>query len=378
MRALDFLRRPASHDAPPVALVLGPEELLRSRVCEALVRGAEEECDAYDGPTPGAEVPFDLATFFDALRTPSLFGGRRVVRLRRADKALSDHSDALIRFLASGEAAHRLVMDAETSAPKDRPGAAAPAKGGKSKAAGVAAVIAATEAAGGIVVRCDALYDTPYGGRGPAWESELTRWVVEEAAARGKELRPEDAYRLHQLAGSGLRELAGEIGKLATFTGDRARIDAADVDRLVGASRTAPAFAFGDALAAADVGRALRLSQELFERGVEDMGGKRVVDDVTTAMMMLSAATTRLRKVGAAVDALKVGASFDEAAGAAAIPPFLRDRFRIEVEAWRRRDPSRALAALVNLERALKSGGGPPRVLVDCMVAALLLRGASA
>lgn len=375
MRAADFLKRPPDPAATPCALVLGPEELLRSRVVD-LLAAADEEIDAFEGPGAGGEAAFDLPGFFDALRTPSLFGGRRLVRLRRADRVLSDHADALVRFFASGEAVHRVVLDAATSPPKEKPGGAP--KAGKSKSAGVAAVAAAVEAAGGVVVACDALYDAPFAGRGPAWQSELTSWVVAEAKSRGKDLRPEDAYLLHQRAGSGLRELAGEIEKLAIFVGARVRLTSEDVAACVGAARAAPAFDFGEALASADVRTALRVSEECFERGVEDPGGKRVVDEVATAMLLLSAATSRLRRVGAAVDLLRAGASFDKAAQSAGVPPFLRDRFRAQVEAWRRRDVGRAVAALLELERGLKGGGGPPRVLVDLATTALLLRGSVA
>jgi len=368
LKALDFLKHPPKAGVP-VALVLGPEDFLRSRAVEALVRGLEEDVDDVEGPGPGAESPFDPASFFDALRTADLFGGRRILRVRRGEKLLSDHGEALARFVASGEAVHRLVIEAATSAPKDK-GPKAP----KSKATGLPALAAAVEAAGGVVVACEALYDTSFGGRGPVWQSELTTWVVAEAQALGKRIRPEDAYKLHQLAGTGLRELAGELAKLSTFLGSRTAIESGDIDRLIGAARTAPAFDFGEAFAAADARLALRISTELFERGAEDPGGKRVVDETSIAMMMLSAATSRLRKVGAALAAIEGGQPFESAAGSAGVPPFLFEKFRPQVEAWRRRDPGVALAALAELERGLKGGGGPARVLVDRAVTACLLR----
>jgi hypothetical protein len=95
-------------------------------------------------------------------------------------------------------------------------------------------------------------------------------------------------------------------------------------------------------------------------------------------MMMLSAAVSRVRRVGAALAAIEGGASFETAAGQAGVPPFLWEKFRPQLEAWRRRDLGTALGALVELERGLKGGGGPPRVLVDRAVVAGLVRGVSA
>jgi DNA polymerase III delta subunit len=373
VKALEFLKAPPPPAKVRVALVLGPEDYLRARVTDALTEGEEDGVDDFEGPGPGAETPFDAAAFFDALRTPDLFGGARTIRVRRGEKLLSDFGEPLARFLAADEAVHRLVIEASVSAPKDKGPKAA-----KTKASGLPALVAAVEAAGGVVVACEALYDSPFGGRGPAWQSELTSWVVGEAARRGKKIRPEDAYRLHQLAGTGLRELAGEIEKLATFVGARGSIETGDVERLVGAVRASPAFDFGEAFAAADAKTALRISTELFERGAEDPSGKRVVDETSIAMMMLSAAVSRVRRVGAALAAIEGGASFETAAGQAGVPPFLWEKFRPQLEAWRRRDLGTVLGALVELERGLKGGGGPPRVLVDRAVVAGLVRGVSA
>lgn len=371
MKAADFLRAPPAPDSVPSALALGEEEFLRSRVADALVRGREEDVDVVEGPGAGGETPFDLASFFDALRTPNLFGGARIVRVRRADKLISEHGEAVARFVLSGEAVHRLVLEATTSPPKDRGGR------GKSASAALAALMNAVEKTGGVVVACDPPYDAPFGEGRPAWQSDLTKFVVAEAQDRGKRLRPEDAYRIQQLAGTGLRELAGEIAKLATFVGERPTISSEDVEAVVGASRASPAFDFGDAVAGADAKTALRLSHELFERGAEDFGGKRTTDPTSIAMMMVSAATSRVRKVGVALDLVRAGVPFESAAGSAGVAPFLRDRFRKQCEAWRGRDVAVAVEALAEAERGLKGGGGPPHVLVDRMVVALFLRGAA-
>jgi DNA polymerase III delta subunit len=367
MKASDYLKLPAAARATNFAFAFGPEEFLRTRAFLAFST-PEDEPEIFEGPARGAasETPFDAAAFFDALRTPSLFGERRLARLRRADAFVVDHGDALLRFVESGEAVHRLFIEGETSLPKEF--------GGRSKAKAVAYAKLATaiEKSGGVVVACEPPYDAPFAGRGPEWRSELTQWVVEEAAARGKVLRPETAYRLHRSVGSGLRELAGEIEKLAVYVGARKSIENDDVDRAATAARASPIFDFADGVALADAAKTFKASRELFEKGVDDSGGRRTTDPSGVAMMVAATTAPRLRKLAAAVDSARRGGSVETAAAEAGVPPFLREKFKTEVDAWSGRDVGSAVLALARLEAGLKSGAGPPRVLVDLFVAEAL------
>jgi DNA polymerase III delta subunit len=358
MKALEFLKRPGDTAGVRLAVVTGAEDYLRARVIDRLLQGfgADVPKDVVEGPASRDAARFDLRGLLDTLRTPPLFGGEGVVVLSGADALMKEHGEAVVRFLGREDACHRLVIEGESLAA--RPGG----KGGGRKD-GLAAVV---EERGGLVVFCDPLFDTPFAGRGSPWQTELHRWIVEEARARGKELSLEDAYELQQLVGSGLRELAAEVEKLATFVGSRRRIEVSDIVSAVGAVRTSPTFRLAEAIASCNLKESLRVSAELFERGAADPSGvRRVTDESGITMMLIGATAQKLRRVGAVVDLIARGTGFDEAIASARVHPAFRHQLEQQVAAWRERSIAKATAALVELEKDLKSAGGPPRELVD-------------
>lgn len=368
MKALEFLKRPGDVSKLRLAVVTGAEEYLRSKVIERLLGGFGPEVvkDVIEGPATREVGKFDFANLLDTLRTPSLFGGESVVVLTNADAVISEHAAAFARFVERGEACHRLLVEGEALC----------AKPGKSSAK-KDALASAVDAASGIVVFCDPLYDTPYAGRGAAWQTELTRWLADEARARGKDLSLEDAYEMQQLVGSNLRELVAELEKLVTFVGPRKRIEATDVEEAVGATRTSPAFRLAESIASADLEASLRLSSELFERGAGELsGGRRVTDEGGIAMMLIGATAQKLRRIGTVLDALGRGAPFEEALNTVRTHPAFRHQLEQQVDAWQDRSLAHATHSLVELEKDLKSAGGPPRELVDRFLVTALGAGA--
>jgi DNA polymerase-3 subunit delta len=98
-------------------------------------------------------------------------------------------------------------------------------------------------------------------------------WVERaEVAARNairerqKEISGEALAELVSRTGPNARQLESEIEKLCVFTGDRKKIEFADVAGICSRNKTARAFALGDALGDRDLPRLLkRLDEELWE-----------------------------------------------------------------------------------------------------------------
>ena len=98
-------------------------------------------------------------------------------------------------------------------------------------------------------------------------------WVESaEVAARNairerqKEISGEALAELVSRTGPNARQLESEIEKLCVFTGDRKKIEFADVAGICSRNKTARAFALGDALGDRDLPRLLkRLDEELWE-----------------------------------------------------------------------------------------------------------------
>jgi DNA polymerase-3 subunit delta len=106
-----------------------------------------------------------------------------------------------------------------------------------------------------------------------AWSADDKDWAGQaEVAARGafrkqqKEISEEALAELINRVGPNARQLDSEVEKLGLFTGDRKKIEFADVATICSRNKTARAFALGDALGDRDLPRLLkRLDEELWE-----------------------------------------------------------------------------------------------------------------
>jgi DNA polymerase-3 subunit delta len=106
-----------------------------------------------------------------------------------------------------------------------------------------------------------------------AWSPDDKDWADRaEIAARDalrkqqKEISEPALADLINRAGANARQLENEIEKLCVFTGERKKIELADVTAICSRNKTAKAFALGDALGDRDLPRLLkRLDEELWE-----------------------------------------------------------------------------------------------------------------
>jgi len=106
-----------------------------------------------------------------------------------------------------------------------------------------------------------------------AWSPDDKDWADRAEIAAGEALRKRqkeisDAAmsELIQRAGFNARQLENETEKLCVFVGGRSKIELADVMAICSQSKTAKAFALGDALGDRDLPRLLkRLDEELWE-----------------------------------------------------------------------------------------------------------------
>lgn len=350
MKAHEALARGVPAKATVVAIT-GEESFLREQVADLVKSRLPDDVeithiDGGDG--------LELRDLLDDLRMRGLFGGDRLIHLRDADAFVKEHGKALARFIEEGEAVQRLIIEGKALMAKNR------------KATPKTGLLAAVERSGGTVVACDPLFDSPFKGRGPAWQSPLSKWVVERSSALGKRISMEDAYALHRMVGNKLRDLDAELKKLVTFVKDAPRITEDDIQKCVGGGRLAPVFDLAEAVAGRQTSAALDLSELLFKRGVVEPSGRHVRDHASIAMKIAGSVGYALRKVARVQEMMADGDSFEEAASAVKQSPFFRDQLRAQVESWR--DTAalrRAFGALLELERGLKSGGGAPRLLMD-------------
>src|SRR5262249_52237166 len=128
----------------------------------------------------------------------------------------------------------------------------------------------------------------------------LPEWCVGWAdATHGKQLTQPAAQLLVDLVGAEMGLLDQELAKLAVYVGEPKRIDAADVDRLVGSSRAESTWKIFDAIGGGRPGEALDILDRLFDQGEDPM---RILGAFSMQLRRLAAAY-RLTRQGRALAA---------------------------------------------------------------------------
>lgn len=203
-------------DVLPVYVVAGKDAFLVSQQCERLLDRllpVEQRAMALYQPRSD-EV--QLSEVFDELRTLPLLAARRVVLLREADDFISQHREALEKYLDAPSPTGVLVLAVASWPKTTRLAKKLPTVG--------------------------ELMDV----------GEIAPWELPKYAARvareqfGKEMSSATADLLIEFAPEGPGPVAAEIEKLAVYVGDRPVISSEDVEALVGHNRVVNAFAVLD------------------------------------------------------------------------------------------------------------------------------------
>jgi DNA polymerase-3 subunit delta len=92
---------------------------------------------------------------------------------------------------------------------------------------------------------------------------ELKNWMTAHAAKQGKKLHPASAERLASINWPNMRELAGEIERLALFAGDGQTITVADLESMGSSSFLMDRFKLPDAVGNGKLGEALETIRNL-------------------------------------------------------------------------------------------------------------------
>lgn len=368
-RTLDaeaFARLPASARRVPLLLLVGEERFFREQALAALLQalpGAErvELEGGAERPGGGAEAGGGAAVLgvLDELRTPSLFGRPKVVRVREADGWAAAAGERLAELIGKGRFAGTLVLELRR-APDAR------SRAGKALRAA------------GLVVGCEPLYATPPPWkRGAApWDTPLHAWVRARAAAHGKHMRPEVAHSLIEAAGTDLYEIAATIDKLVLLLGARERIEDADVAAVVGHTRRDGVFALVEAIAHGRAARALELLDRAFEVGLvlkdRVVGEPAAIGTIAVGMLYRELEAVRRARAWLEAEGRTPGpatASRErEAAAALGLSPLAARRALAAAAVLDERALERRYRALLECDRGVKGRAGA-RLALEALLA---------
>ncbi len=307
----------------PVYLLLGDQDLLRELAANKL-----QAAVLGDAPSPFNFERFDgeggeAARIVMSANMMPLLGGRRLILVKRASRLVETEA-SLQAYVENPNPSTVLVLDLDKKPDGRR-------KGWKELEKNA------------VVVACDA--PDPW---------ELQDWVAEEGRARGLKLGREELRYLVTEVGSDLRRLSNELEKLSLYaSGDR--LDLETIAEVLGRGRAQSVFKFTDAVASGDAGSALRQLGRLLEEGEAPLRILALLDRLVGQLRIAKDAQASGRKDSSLAGLLGAPPSAAKALGESArrlSPEFLK----------------RAVDALADTDRLLKSSRLPHRVVMEGLV----------
>jgi DNA polymerase-3 subunit delta len=334
MDSLTFLDRVAKATLQPLYVLYGDEPFLKRLVRDALRRlvlGADDDGLAL-ASHPGDRTTW--AAVLDDLRTRPFLSPRRLVIVEDADPFVSAERSRLEKYVAdldNAPATGVLVLEVQSWAASTKLAKAVPDR---------------------MTITCNT----------PAVQT-LPDWCVRRCAAQyGKQLGSAAARRLVDLVGPEMGQLDQELDKLALYVGAAARIEAEDVSKLVGRTRTDEVWELFDLIGAGKASEALRFLDKLLEQGAEPM-------------KLLGAFSTRLRELAKAARLNAQGVALREALVQAGVPGKWEARLRAAETQMRhlgRRRLDQLYDWLLQTDQGMKGGSQlPPRTLLERLVVRL-------
>jgi DNA polymerase-3 subunit delta len=325
MESLAFLERAGRSVVQPIYVLHGDEDFLKREVLAALqmlVLGQPE--DTFGLSTHAGDRAV-YAAVHDELQTLPFLSPRRLVVVEAADPFVTRYRAALEKYFVKPAPAGVLVLEVK----------AWPANTRLAKLLDPAAAIV-----------CKA----------PGVQ-RLPEWCVRRAASvHDKQLSAPAAQLLVDLIGPELGQLDQELAKLAVYAGAAGRIEAGDVDKLVGNSRAESTWKVFDALAGSRPGEALAILDRVLEQGEEPL-------------KVLGAFSMQLRRLAQAYRLTQQGRPLSAALAEAGVPPFAVRGCEQQLRHLGRLRAERLYDWLVETDLGLKGGSSlPPRTLLERFV----------
>jgi DNA polymerase III delta subunit len=213
---------------PSVVAIVGSDSFLRGDALGRVLEPLRAELGEL-GPMRFEGERASAADVLDEVRTPSLLGGIRVAIVEDADEFVSANREIMERYCVAPIEGSLLILLCNSLPRNTR-------------------LYKIIEANGQIVVS-----EAPKGAAFGAWITQRA------SAVYGKKIAPSAAQSLRRLLGDSPGWIDAELGKLASFVGDRPEITAADVNELTDQRREEKVFGIMDAMASGDVASALCL-----------------------------------------------------------------------------------------------------------------------
>lgn len=185
------------------------------------------------------------------------------------------------------------------------------------------------------------------------YDNQIPAWIEAKVKEYGKKIERKAFQTLHNYVGNNLSDIASEIEKLVMYVGDRKELKSADVESVVGLSKSHNIFQLNDAIGERDCRKTLEILKNLFLIG-EKPG---------TVIYRLTEHFERLIKVKNFVP--QKGASL---ASILKIHPYFVQKYPRQAENFSQDELEKGLVMLYQTDVGLKSSRMPDKILMELLV----------
>ncbi len=184
------------------------------------------------------------------------------------------------------------------------------------------------------------------------FENQVSTWIEYIAYLNEVKISREANSALQQLVGTNLSEINNEVIKIKTYVGTRNNIELSDVLDVVSKARIDNVFNLTDAIAKRDRAEALLCLANLLEHGQNEMG-------------ILALILRQLRIFSQLRDGQKQGLSRNRLSAKVGVPEFFITKYLAQSSKWDETKLDRAIEALYDTDRALKSSQVPSHIWLE-------------
>jgi DNA polymerase-3 subunit delta len=174
------------------------------------------------------------------------------------------------------------------------------------------------------------------------YDNQVPEWIHVVAAKHGIQLSAEATDLMHQLVGSNLQDINGEMQKLAQYLGDRKTASADDLLQIISRVRVESVFDLTDAIGHNDRARALFCLANLLDNGQNEVGVIALISRHVRILKLVS-------------DGLKEGLAGQKLSSRAGVSPYFLRSYVDQSRNWNDRKIDHTFRALLDTDRALKA-----------------------
>jgi DNA polymerase III subunit delta len=174
------------------------------------------------------------------------------------------------------------------------------------------------------------------------YDNQIPDWIKTISKKYGLQLSNDAVATFHQLVGSNLQDINGELQKLSQFLGEKKKASVDDVLAVVSRIRIDSVFDLTEAIGRNDRARALTCLANLLDNGQNEVGVLALISRHVRILKLVS-------------DGLKEGLSGPRLSSRAGVSPYFLKSYVDQARSWNERKIEHTFQALLDTDRALKS-----------------------